>query len=84
MKNRILKFETDSCVVCRMIQKIIDTLDVSVERINDADNFDTFKKYNVISVPTFIEIDKDGKEISRLSGDVTPASVKRWFAAIQG
>lgn len=83
MKNRILKFETDSCVVCRMIQKVINTLDVSVERINDSDNFETFKKYNVISVPTFIEIDEEGKEVARLSGDVTPTSVKKWLSDIQ-
>lgn len=71
MNNTLLKFEAEWCTNCKLLDKLINqvelgsTLLVHVDIDNEAD---MAKAYNIRSLPTTIILDPMGEEISRFVG----------------
>lgn len=71
---KILKFYTDTCMTCRMIGKMLDKLEVTVENINAEDDLKKVDEYNICSTPTLVFLNDEGEEVSRITG---PTSQKK-------
>ena len=76
MSNEILFFSTKACVPCTSVKQQLQQLNENISqelniRILDAeDDTDTFIKYQVMGVPTFIKL-VNGVETNRKSGHKT-------------
>ena len=70
---RVLKFGAIWCKECLVMKSIWEEIEKEVSGFEsqyfDADeNEEVLEKYNVQDVPTFIFLDKEEKEITRLKG----------------
>ena len=70
---KILYFSADWCNPCKAMKPIIekfeqDNTDVSIIKIDADDNHSIVSEYEVRSIPTFILIDENDKEIKRIRG----------------
>lgn len=73
---KILKFYTETCMPCRMVGKILDSMDVEVENINAMEDIYNVDKYNVCTTPTLIFLNDNGEEFGRTTGPVTASKIK--------
>lgn len=72
MKKTILFFNSTSCGPCRLAksqltEEFIKELDVDIVSVKAESDFDTFTKYKVASVPTFVLVEND-HELARKIG----------------
>ena len=79
---KILKFESDSCPQCKALsitleriskENIIDIENIDIEEDN---NQDLIRKYNIRSIPTLIFLNED-KEYNRLVGNQSYATINK-------
>lgn len=69
----IIDFYADWCGPCKLMSPIVDKLNTKypgqIKKINiDNDVEDKTKDYVVMSIPTFIVLNKDGEEVKRFTG----------------
>lgn len=70
----ILKFESDSCPQCKALSIILERIskenkiDIKNIDIEEDNNQDLIRKYNIRSIPTIIFLNED-KEYNRLIGN---------------
>ena len=74
---KILKFYTETCMPCRMVGKILDSMDLTVDSINALNNVELVDEYNVCTTPTLIFLNEENKEVARTTGPVTKAQVQK-------
>ena len=74
---KILKFYTDTCMPCRMIGKILESMNLAVDSINALENTALVDEYNVCTTPTLVFLGEDNKEVARTTGPVTKAQVQK-------
>lgn len=78
----ILKFESDSCPQCRALSIILDKIskenkiDIKNIDIEEDNNQDLIRKYNIRSIPTLIFLNED-KEYNRLVGNQSYATINK-------
>lgn len=66
---KVLKFEKNPCTPCKMVDMMMGGLGVSVdEKIDIETNIEMREKYDVMSVPTLVLIDKDGNKVDSVTG----------------
>jgi len=63
---KILKFYSNNCAPCNLLEKELQVFD-KVESLNVMDNFEKVLEYNVKKAPTTIIL-KDGIEVDRFVG----------------
>ena len=68
MTKRLLKFENVGCGYCTMAQNHLDSTGVKVENINVFNNPELSSLHDIGSIPTFILLDENDHEISRMVG----------------
>ena len=74
---KILKFYTETCMPCRMVGKILDSMDLAVDSINALNNVELVDEYNVCTTPTLIFLNEENKEVARTTGPVTKAQIQK-------
>lgn len=84
MTNITLKdFWAPWCPPCKAMNPVIEEIESEypdmVQKINIDEDIDTAQKYGVMSIPTYV-IEKDGKEIDRVIGVTTKASLLQKLA----
>ena len=74
---KILKFYTETCMPCRMVGKILDSMDLAVDSINALNSVELVDEYNVCTTPTLIFLNEENKEVARTIGPVTKAQIQK-------
>ena len=73
LKKQILFYSSSSCGPCRMAkqqltEEKLNELNVEITNYSAEVDWETFAKFNVASVPTFISLDDNGEEKIRKVG----------------
>lgn len=78
----ILKFESDSCPQCKALSVTLERItkeyktDMKSIDIEEDNNQDLIRKYNIRSIPTLIFLNED-KEYNRLVGNQSYATINK-------
>ena len=78
----ILKFESDSCSQCKALSATLERIskenkiDIKNIDIEEDNNQDLIRKYNIRSIPTIIFLNED-KEYNRLIGNQSYATINK-------
>ena len=78
----ILKFESDSCPQCKALSVTLERItkenkiDIKNIDIEEDNNQDLIRKYNIRSIPTIIFLNED-KEYNRLIGNQSYATINK-------
>lgn len=79
---KILKFESDSCPQCKALSATLERItkeyktDMKSIDIEEDNNQDLIRKYNIRSIPTLIFLNED-KEYNRLIGNQSYATINK-------
>ena len=79
---KILKFESDSCSQCKALSATLERItkeyktDMKSIDIEEDNNQDLIRKYNIRSIPTLIFLNED-KEYNRLVGNQSYATINK-------
>lgn len=79
---KILKFESDSCPQCKALSATLERItkeyrtDIKSINIEEDDNQDLIRKYNIRSIPTLIFLNED-QEYNRLVGNQSYATINK-------
>nr|DAF76821.1 MAG TPA: TRX family protein [Bacteriophage sp.] len=79
---KILKFESDSCPQCKALSVTLERItkeyktDMKSIDIEEDNNQDLIRKYNIRSIPTLIFLNED-KEYNRLVGNQPYATINK-------
>lgn len=81
---KILKFSAGWCGPCKMlsntISKLPDEKRAKIEEIDiDACGSDLLNKYSVRGVPTMVVLDKDGRVMKTIVGNVPLSKFEEWL-----
>ena len=74
---KILKFFTETCMPCRMVGKLLESMNLDVDSVNALENLKLVDEYNICTTPTLVFLDDENKEFARTTGPVTKAQVQR-------
>lgn len=79
---KILKFYSETCGPCKVLDSNLKKAGIEYESINvnDDKNNNLIKKYKIQSLPTLIKVDNE-KEIARHIGILTVEQLKYWCKA---
>ena len=78
----ILKFESDSCPQCKTLSTTLERIfkenkiDIKNIDIEEDNNQDLIRKYNIRSIPTLIFLNED-QEYNRLVGNQSYATINK-------
>ena len=78
----ILKFESDSCPQCKALSATLEKItkeyktDIKSIDIEEDNNQDLIRKYNIRSIPTLIFLNED-QEYNRLVGNQSYATINK-------
>ena len=75
MVTKILKFSAEWCGPCRRLKENLKDMDFPMDEINIDENPEMVEEYNIISIPTLIYLDENGKTVYRSVGIVTKESI---------
>ena len=79
---KILKFESDSCPQCKALSATLERItkeyktDMKSIDIEEDNNQDLIRKYNIRSIPTLIFLNED-QEYNRLIGNQSYATINK-------
>lgn len=79
---KILKFESDSCSQCKALSATLERItkeyrtDIKSIDIEEDNNQDLIRKYNIRSIPTLIFLNED-QEYNRLVGNQSYATINK-------
>ena len=79
---KILKFESDSCPQCKALSATLERItkeyktDIKSIDIEEDNNQDLIRKYNIRSIPTLIFLNED-KEYNRLVGNQSYVTINK-------
>ena len=74
---KVLKFYTDTCMTCRMVGKVLESMNLAVDSINALQNTALVDEYNICTTPTLVFLGEDEKEFARTTGLVTEAQLQK-------
>ena len=74
---KILKFYTPTCMPCKMVGKMLDSLEnVEVIPIDATEELAKVDEYEVCNTPTLVFLNEENKEVGRISGMTTLAKIQ--------
>lgn len=74
---KILKFYTDTCMPCRMVGKLLESMNLAVDSINALQDVAMVEEYNVCTTPTLVFLNDENKEVARTIGPVTKGQIQK-------
>lgn len=73
---KILKFYTQTCMLCKIVGKILSKMNVEVENIDALENTSLVDSYNICTTPTLVFLDDENKEVDRIVGNTTQSQIQ--------
>lgn len=89
----MVELYSSNCSICKQMKPIVNDLveqchgkNVLVRTVNvsEGSNRALAKRYRLVGVPTFLFLDKEGKEVARLVGRQTPEALRQALSALRG
>lgn len=74
---KILKFYTDTCMPCRMVGKLLESMNLAVDSINALQDVAMVDEYNICTTPTLVFLNDENKEVARTTGPVTKGQIQK-------
>lgn len=74
---KILKFYTDTCMPCRMVGKLLESMNLAVDSINALQDVAKVEEYNICTTPTLVFLNDENKEVARTTGPVTKGQIQK-------
>ena len=74
---KLLTFGSDWCSGCKSLKSNLKNLLIETEDFDIDLHSQTFKKYEVKTLPTMVLLDNNGVEIQRLTGSQTLATLQQ-------
>lgn len=74
---KLLTFGSDWCSGCKSLKSSLKNLLIETEDFDIDLHSQTFKKYEVKTLPTMVLLDNNGFEIQRLTGSQTLATLQQ-------
>ena len=74
---KILKFYTDTCMPCRMVGKLLESMSLAVDSINALQDVAKVEEYNICTTPTLVFLNDENKEVARTTGPVTKGQIQK-------
>ena len=69
---KVLKFYSPSCMPCKMVGKMLDSLEnVEVVSINATEDLAKVDEYEVCNTPTLVFLNENNEEVDRIAGMTT-------------
>ena len=69
---KILKFYTPTCMPCKMVGKMLESIEgIEVIPVDATEELSKVDEYNVCNTPTLVFLDDEGKEVNRIAGMTT-------------
>lgn len=90
---RMVELYTRSCPVCRRMKPVVAAVTsacrgrrvkIELRDVSRAENRHLVSRYRLVGVPTFVFIDKNGRETARLIGEQTPQALRQALSALMG
>ena len=82
---KVLKFSSQTCMPCKQLGKIIETLDSDTKArfqdVKSETDITVFMKYGVRAVPTLIVIDEAENEVRRHTGMMTKDELVKFLGS---
>lgn len=75
----IVKYESKTCIPCKKLDSILDSLNLQVEHKDAFDNIDECRELKISTLPTLVKFDEQGNELGRLIGLRTVKEIKSFF-----
>lgn len=79
---KILKFYSETCGPCKVLDTNLKKAGIDYEAINVADDDERIDKYHIRSVPTLIKED-NGEEVDRFVGIMNEDQLKTWCDVVE-
>jgi thiol-disulfide isomerase/thioredoxin len=84
-----VQFSTDHCSPCRATSRVLGALvaqrdDVSHREMDIDQNLDLVRRFSVLRAPTVLVLDRDGREVARMTGAVGRAQAEQALATVAG
>ena len=79
---KFYKFYANWCGPCRVLTTILNKAQIEYEPINVDNNEELVNKYDIKTIPVFIAIKDDGKEIDRFVGVKSADAIKQWINSL--
>lgn len=78
---QVLKFQSDWCSPCRLMDSQLKRLFplLEVTKVDTDEERQLAVQYNIRSIPTLVLLDETGEECKRLTGSVTDNKLKEFF-----
>lgn len=75
---KLLDFYAEWCGPCKVMEPIVNELEKSynIEKINVDEQPEVAEKYGVMSIPTYLVVDNEGRELSRTTGATSKAALE--------
>lgn len=83
--NTLIKFSSKTCAPCKELDKVISDTPLGCilyKSINYEDEPQTFKEYNIRTVPTLVITNEEGREIMRSAGVLTSSELQRFVGYV--
>ncbi|GAA4835176.1 hypothetical protein GCM10023221_10110 [Luteimicrobium xylanilyticum] len=82
-----VQFSTDHCSPCRATSRVLGELvarrdDVSHSEMDIDRNLDLVRRFSVLRAPTVLVLDRDGREVARMTGAVGRAQAEQALAVV--
>ena len=74
----LVDFYADWCGPCKMMQPVLEQLDIKIIKVNIDEHEDIAREYKVLSIPTLILFD-NGSEVKKIIGYTPLEVLKDWI-----
>jgi thioredoxin 1 len=82
---KVLKFQASWCGPCKGLSMVIkgaeDKITIPIEEVDIDNNVFMATNFNIRSVPTLVMVDKEEKEIKRITGMLQEKELLEWLGA---
>lgn len=73
---KILKFYTPTCMPCKVVGKLLDSMNLNVESIDATEDIKKVDEYQIYSTPALVFLNDEGKEVARSMGLITKSQLE--------
>tara|TARA_R110000765_G_scaffold7963_7_gene26133 strand:+ start:5804 stop:6061 length:258 start_codon:yes stop_codon:yes gene_type:complete len=82
MSNKLIKFGSDYCGPCKIVDNVLDNLDTEIEiikyDISEDDGMEEGQKMGIKSIPTLFLVSESGEVLQSHTGVISKEEIMAW------